>query len=417
MNRNKNLQRLIIFTVLCALLFSPALPARAQEPQQTQTPKTITVNGAAWSVIDPWVGEGWNPLLMIFPPAGGPVTGIFYNHYFRYGDQEYFCSCEANFNFSGTFAGGDGGAASGTITRTYTPIGDIFPPDCPEPGEVSGTWNGNFYANGTGNGTFQVEGVDSPWKVTYLAADFAAALAPVTKEYILSTYGLKLEGYYDTDWSQHELELLNDVLKEIPADLWKKMALTSITRSAVNIDENMKLKPGVVGDYSPCGDLMGNVDCSGSSANIRIFDSASSQFDFADDPNGDTEFKATILHEMIHAMQYQKDSSSTYANPYTSPLVRDYMEATRPGIGKYYVDGWTCCGNKTNGWELDLNGTTGNEPPTAYGKTNPLEDMTESAMMYVYDPQRLKNSSQKRYDFIKKNIFGDIEYDNGQKKP
>jgi len=416
MNRIKNLPRWIIFAVIGALLFSPALPGRAQQPQQTQTPKTITVNGAAWSVIDPWVGEGWNPLLMIFPPAGGPVTGIFYNHYFRYGDQEYFCSCEANFNFSGTFAGGDGGAASGTITRTYTPIGDIFPPDCPEPGEVSGTWNGNFYANGTGNGTFQVEGVDSPWKVTYLAADFAAALAPVTKEYILSTYGLKLEGYYDTDWSQHELELLNDVLKEIPADLWKKMALTSITRSAVNIDENMKLKPGVVGDYSPCGDLMGNVDCSGSSANIRIFDSASSQFDFADDPNGDTEFKATILHEMIHAMQYQKDGSSTYANPYDSPLVQDYMDATRPDPDAGIThNGWAYYGEK-RGWVLY--GAPGNEPPTNYGKTVPIEDMSESAMMYVYDPQKLQTSSPQRYAFIKEKMFGDVEYENGiQKKP
>jgi hypothetical protein len=398
------LPRLIIFTILCAVLFPPTLPVRAQEPKTVTGTGAITLN-AAVSI----------PLTITFAPAGGPVTGRAYLQKVS-SNGGYECTNTADLTWSGIFDGGDGGAASGPWTGTESSEG----PGCMyiHTTEADSTWSGNFNANGTGEGTFiDSDGSAYSWQVTYSAAEFQAALKPpVTKDYILSTYGLKLEGYYDTDWSQHELELLNDVLKDIPADLLKKMALTSIIRSAVYIDENMKLKPGRFGDYSPCGDLFGNVDCSGSSAQIRIYDKATSPYDFADDPDGDTEFKATILHEMIHAMQYQKDSSSTYDNPNNSPLVQDYMDATRPKPGTDFIyNGWAYCPKKG---EWELYGAPGNEPPTNYGKTDPMEDMSESAMMYVYDPQKLQTSSPQRYAFIKDKMFGGVEYENGiQKKP
>jgi hypothetical protein len=244
-----------------------------------------------------------------------------------------------------------------------------------------------------------------------------------TSEYIYTTYGIRVEdsfggdGYDQTAWSNHELSLLNDVLKQIPPDLLKNLALTSIVRNKTSLDENGNKEPDVFGCYSPC-DQRVDPDCTGSSANIRIFDHAASPFDFTNDPNGDTQFKATILHEMIHALQSRRDQYSEYDNPTTSPLVENYMDATRPdtaidaGVDR---NGWAWYG-KQLGWKLY--GAPGNVPPTDYGKTNPLEDMSESAMTYVYDPQKLKDSSPQRYNFIRDQMFGGIEYENGiQKKP
>jgi hypothetical protein len=399
MRRIKGLPRFIIFTILCAVLFSPTLPGRAQEPQ------TVTGTGTMLFFYHA-------PLTMTFPPAGGPVTGsaVVDTH-----SRPGYCPVTMNFTFSGTFAGGDGGAASGTWMATGT--GEKTETCTGGTLEMNETWNGNFYANGTGDGELTGE-FKTWWQVTYSPEEFAAALnPPVTKDYILTTYGLKLEGSYEKDWSEHELSLMNDVLSQIPADLWKKMALTSIIRSDVNIDPTtLKQEPDVFGNYSRCGDLMGSVDCSGSSAHITIFDRATSPYDFTNDPNGDTEFKATILHEMIHAMQYQKDASSTYSNASASPLVQNYMDATRPKVGAGIThNGWAYYGEK-KGWMLYSD--PGDLPPTNYGKTNPMEDMSESAMMYVYDPQKLQASSPQRYDFIKTQMFGGVEYENGiQKKP
>jgi len=412
MRRIKGLPRLIIFAVLCAMLFSPTLTGRAQQPP------TITATGT--------FGDGV-PLTITFPPAGGAVTG----NSFSQGEMEGTV-VTLTFTMTGTFAGGDGGAASGTWVSM---LGD-GDPDSNSCTTWRGSWNGNFYANGTGSGIIDTETIhvpgyevmeskidDDPWQVTFSAAEFQAALSgPITSEYIFKTYGIRVEdsfggdGYDQTAWSDHELSLLNDVLREIPPDLLKNMALTSIIRNKVKIDENGNQKPNVMGTYYACGKLMGKADCSGSTAVIRIFDTASSPYDFTNDPNGDIEFKASILHELTHALQYHL--LSVYKDPTNSPLVQNYMDATRPntaleaGINQ---NGWAWYGKPT-GWKLY--GAPGNEPPTNYGKTDPLEDMSESAMMYVYDPQKLQASSPQRYNFIRDQIYGGVEYENGiQKKP
>jgi len=70
----------------------------------------------------------------------------------------------------------------------------------------------------------------------------------------------------------------------------------------------------------------------------------------------------------------------------------------------------------TGVWHLF--GAQGNNPPTNYGNTNPLEDMSESVMLYMYEPQKLKDSSIQRYNFIRDHIYGGVEYENGkQTKP
>ncbi len=341
----KHFQRCIVFLIICTLLVSTPLSAGAQQP-----PTIIAVGGlgADCSNAD-------CPLTITFPPAGGAVTG---NGIWQ-GELEGTL-LTSTFTMTGTFAGGDGGAASGTWIEV---IGD-GKSDCASCITWTGSWNGNFYANGTGSGTIATETVyapnvsdevmeskidDYPWQVTFSAQEFQAALAPaVTSEYLFNTYGIRVEdsfggdGYEKTAWSDHELGLLNEVLKEMPPDLLKKMALVSIVRNKVKIDANGNQIPDVLGTYYPCGSPADG-DCSGSSAVIRIFDAAASpNIDFSNDPNGDLEFKGSVLHEMIHALQYRRDQYSEYDDPANSPVVQNYMDATRPNTalirGRYGLE-------------------------------------------------------------------------------
>jgi len=75
-------------------------------------------------------------------------------------------------------------------------------------------------------------------------------------------------------------------------------------------------------------------------------------------------------------------------------------------------NGWVNMG--VLGWKYF--GANGNQPPTAYSKTNPKEDLSESVKLYMYNPDKLKNSSMKRYVFIRDHMFGGIEYANGTQK-
>ena len=165
-------------------------------------------------------------------------------------------------------------------------------------------------------------------------------------------------------------------------------------------------------------------DCTGSSATIRIYDPAHTQDQFANDPDGDRQFKGTILHELTHALQAPKDKNAVYrfldasiGGYAASPVVQNWMDATRNvadmNAPQYFSD--------NNGWAL-VNGewklTTpqGNRPPTGYGATLPTEDMADSVKMYVYDPQRLQNSSPQRYEYLRNYIFDGVEYEDGTPK-
>lgn len=253
---------------------------------------------------------------------------------------------------------------------------------------------------------------------------------PITSEYIYNTYGIRVQDSFGDDqweqksWSDQELILLNDVLKELPPSLLSKLAVTRIIRNKVYIDGNGNQDPNTFGVYHPCGSPP-ETDCSSSSGTIRIFDMATRPFDFSNDPDGIKEFKGTILHELIHALQYKKDEYSIYKNPYSSPIMQNYMDAARPitninDPGFEGNNGWTYGkhppGQPFQSWKLFS--TQNSNPPTNYGGKNPLEDMSESVMMYVYEPQKLQSSSPQRYTFIRDQIFEGVEYENGtQKKP
>ncbi len=420
MHRMKILQRLTLFTLICALLFLPLLVVRGQDS------RTITGTGT-------WMyAETPSPLTITFAPAGGLVTGsgvyqgvaLEAPTYWSDGTLAYTCYGSANLTMEGTFAGGDGGAASGTLTITHTWNQSENCEGYTTPNLIpNATWSGNFYADGTANGFLYAY---KPWQVTYSPEEFQAALpVQITSEYIYTTYGIRVEDSFGDDkwdqksWSDHELSLLNDVLKELPPGFLNHIALTRIVRNKEYIDADGNPIPGARGVYTRC-DLKTDPQCTGSLTTIRIFDSAATILnDFPNDP--DKQFKATILHEITHAYQTYKDGNSIYKDSNDSPLSENYRDATRPDTTLEAVrnGGWN-----NNGWGLYpgfgwyLYSAPGNEPPTNYGKTTPGEDMSESVMMYVYDPQRLQASSMQRYNFIKDQMFGGIEYENGvQKKP
>jgi len=362
---------------------------------------TITATG---QFCDPFDYVGFcGEINITFNPAGGPVTGTFQGtHTVTVGDNKEILN--VNGILDGTYAGGDGGEVSGTITS------GVWHWTCPScnfvlatPASLSGyPWGGNLYANGTGNGTWAT---DSTWTVGFSAADFQAGLAASTQaalppmetsqEYIQHQIdGISVE-MGDKVWSEHEIQLMNEVLSQLPTDLLNKVAVKRIIRYSSRSD-NGNLKPNVMGDYT------------NKEQTIRIFDSATQPSYFPNDATGDTDFKATILHEITHALQYYKENQINYDKPAgQNPLLRDFINVSGTGS-----DGWTY--TYTGGWNYQP--VNGNNPPTNYGTTNPLEDMSESVKMYVYDPQLLRSSSFNRYVYIRDKIFGGIEYDNGKQK-
>jgi hypothetical protein len=128
----------------------------SQSGVTTQTPQiasgTITATLYGWEKYD---------FTITFPPTGGPVTG---SGFFQDLDPRVIPS-NATYTLTGTFAGGDGGAASGTCMYIY----NYFHPWAPIHYEANGTWTGNFYANGRGSIDCQIAwDVDHPEWVGHL---------------------------------------------------------------------------------------------------------------------------------------------------------------------------------------------------------------------------------------------------------
>ena len=394
--------RLLSVLILVGTLFFSSI--QIAHAQQTST---ITATGLIGTAGDTSV-----PLTLTFSPLGGEVNGTATSFLSETRSDGTVFSIDINWLMTGTFSGGDGGTVtgdfSGTVTTTSIPT--FY---------YSGTWSGNLYANGTGNGTIDttVTTVDDSssgqftWQVSFSPEEFAANLEPtVSADEIYKKYGIQLISGTTTsgsrDWNPHEIKLMNDVLSELPKEMLAKMSISSIARSDQFYKGN-KLVPDTFGVYHSDTSV------------IEILDFAHTPFDFSDDASGDKEFKATILHEMVHSMQFKKDEYSNYDNPYKSPLVQSYMDATTPvnavdtGI---WENGWTYFADRGKGSKWKNFTGEGNSPPTDYGLTNPMEDLSESVMMYVYNPDQLKNSSPLRYEFIRNQIFGGIEYENGTQK-
>jgi hypothetical protein len=405
---------------LIAILMLVCLPLQGVQGQDLPT---ITASGEVYDVNseDP---DFTVPFSLTFPPAGGPVRGGVDYEISQTNSDGSICTLYVDWNFTGTFEGGDGGAAGGGVEGTMKPSGcEVISQDF----YYSGTWSGNFYGAGNGNGVYDVTitaAGDSAsgqfgWRVTFSPEEFEAALQPaaveITTDYIFATYGVYAVDSFPDDeygqkaWTPHELQLLDEVLKNFPREMLDQIKLKRFVRNQNDLDNSGNPDPRTFGMYVAC-EKQFDPDCINPTGTIHVFDHASNPYDFAD---ADTQFKATILHEMTHAMTKYKDEYSIYKNSTSSPLVQDFMNATRPNpAGGPLQNGWVLYGAR--GWVLY--GEQGNMPPTTYGETSPSEDLCESVMMYMYDPTLLQASSSARYDFIRERIFGGVEYENGTPK-
>ena len=170
--KTRNRLMLVFFWIAClviafSLLFPPTRPVHAQEEPQTITATGTITHDPLWVAVRDDI-----PLTMTFPPAGGPVTGSATAVVYLFGPSDSECYARETLTFSGTFAGGDGGYASGTYVlqqENETCIGVVFT-------DPAKPWEGNFYANGTGSGHIVAKKSEPGWQVTYSPAEFQAAL-------------------------------------------------------------------------------------------------------------------------------------------------------------------------------------------------------------------------------------------------
>jgi hypothetical protein len=116
---------------------------------------------------------------------------------------------------------------------------------------------------------------------------------------------------------------------------------------------------------------------------LVLTDQAGNGSDFTDSKK---QFRGTAAHEMTHALTNEFDprTCKAYKNYKKNPLMKKFMKAA----------GWNKTGSK-------LKETAKNKAPSDYAKTtNPNEDMSESVMFYLYEPDKLKNASPERYKVI-----------------
>lgn len=196
--------------------------------------------------------------------------------------------------------------------------------------------------------------------------------AAAMRERIGDKYHLEIRNG-DKEWTKYELILLEDTLRSLPPDFYGKASIHEIIRDSSN--------NGAGGVYY------------GSKGPIRIYDRAYEMDKYDQSHYGN--FKATIAHELTHGLQYYNPKNDkTYGDAYDNPLMKDWAKTT----------GW-----KKSWWGLGEWEYTGkkDELPTGYAGTNPKEDMAESVVLYMYNPEKL---SQNRYDFLKEHVFNGKEY-------
>ncbi len=120
------------------------------------------------------------------------------------------------------------------------------------------------------------------------------------------------------------------------------------------------------------------------SGTLVLTDAASNPVDFADK---DVQFKATTAHELAHGLlnKFDPRDCKAYASANDNPVMKEFRKAA----------GWDATGTT-------LTETGKDKAPTGYAKTNSQEDLSESMMLYLYSPDKLKKASPARYEFCEK---------------
>jgi len=371
------IQKLLITLVTLSLLLLPVLPVYAQAEVIPATGE-LCAQGIC------------NTIVISFPPNGGPVTGTLDGSGSKDG-----CTFVNSGTVDGTFAGGDGGIVTGTVVWTMNAtcgsnsISETW----------NGTWQGIFRADGTGSGDGQVLTAAGTWQVSYSAEEFQRITTPITKEYFKQRFGIDIvDG--TSKWTDHQLRLLDDLIRKLPNSYWDKTKFTRVIRDSVYIDTvSGASDPNVYGDYRYW------------ERTIRVYDRATTPTTFQNDTEGDKEFIGTIVHEMTHAFHYYKDYKSVYetsAENSNSPIMNGFKVNSRDDPNRI-ATGWAW--QTANSRWAYLGVDPNNQPVSDYARTvNPKEDLCESVMFYVVEPATLAEKSPQRYEFIKSQIFNNQEY-------
>jgi hypothetical protein len=124
------------------------------------------------------------------------------------------------------------------------------------------------------------------------------------------------------------------------------------------------------------------------SGTLVLTDAASDPTDFKDK---DQQFKGTAAHELAHGLlnKFDPRTCKTYDDENDNPVMKEFRKST----------GWDATGTTLTPTDTD-------KAPTDYAKTNSQEDLSESMMLYMYDPEKLKKESPARYEFCK-TMLGD----------
>lgn len=143
-----------------------------------------------------------------------------------------------------------------------------------------------------------------------------------------------------------------------------------------------KKTDGCVAETSTMGEWFAD------SGTLVLTDAASNPVDFTD---AEVQFKGTTAHELAHGLlnKFDPRDCKAYDSANDNPVMKEFRTAA----------GWDATGTT-------LTETGTDKAPTDYAKTNSQEDLSESMMLYLYDPDKLKNASPARYEFCKK-LLGD----------
>jgi hypothetical protein len=178
-----------------------------------------------------------------------------------------------------------------------------------------------------------------------------------------------------TDDEKKDTEEVLDKMK--PLTRCKEQPVKHIGRSDKGIT---KKSTGCEAETSTMGEWFAD------QGTLVLTDAASNPVDFKDKR---TQYKGTLAHELTHGLTNNFDprDCKSYDNWKDNPLMQEWAKAA--------------------GWNPDLKGLKDpSKAPTNYAKTNPKEDLSESVMLYLYEPDTLKTKSPERYEFVQK-LFGD----------
>jgi len=205
------------------------------------------------------------------------------------------------------------------------------------------------------------------------------------KDHIQQAYGVKVKDG-EVEWNVRDLAILDTALKDLPQNFWGKDSLKEVRRDDVYVNSVGIKKTWTMGLYRP------------DDKTVTIYNTAFYS-DYFDSPA--KELEGVLVHEFTHSIQsYNPADGTTYVNAYKNPLVQDFI-------------------SRTGGWQQNAitkeYSYTGKGLPTGYAHKSPLEDMSESAMLYHSDPAKLKAVSPDRYNFMRDRVFGGKEYGSGGK--